>query len=100
MNVAVDDIAFLVEDIRKLQELISLHEKVDEDDCMVSQDQARKPELVKELIQNILLTGIKLEDSLKFISLVVLKLYKPTKKTLKSMPGELVNIYKQLAPTG
>ena len=100
MKVAVDDIAFLVEDIQKLQELISLHEKMDDDNVMISQYKARKATQVKELIEAVLLTGMKLEDGLNFISLVVLKLYKPTKKTIKSMPVELVAIYKQLAPTG
>lgn len=49
----VDDIAFLVEDIRKLQELIVLHEKVDDDDFMISQYKARKAELEKQLTQAI-----------------------------------------------
>ena len=100
MKVAVDDIAFLVEDIRKLEDIMALHEKVDEDDFMISQYKARKAVMVKDLIQTVLLTDMELEDSLNFISLVVFKLYKPSKKTLKGMPNELVAIYNQLAPTG
>jgi len=56
---------------------------VDDDDFIISQYKARKAVPVKELIEAILLAGIKLENSLKFISLVVLKLYRPTKKQLR-----------------
>ena len=100
MKTTLEDISHLVKDIQKLEETIVLHEKVDEDDFMISQYKARKAVMVKDLIQTVLLTGMKLEDSLNFISLVVFKLYKPSKKTLKGMPNELVAIYNQLAPTG
>ena len=100
MKTTLEDISHLVKDIQKLEETIVLHEKVDDDDFMISQYKARKAVMVKDLIQTVLLTDMELEDSLNFISLVVFKLYKPSKKTLKGMPNELVAIYNQLAPTG
>lgn len=97
MQIDLVSIEFVIKDIQEINRLIDLHKSLDGDDFMVAQYEARKTNLLKDLIEASLHSGLKYEYGIDLISLVINKLYRKSNTPKLPIPNELQKVYQGLS---
>lgn len=72
----------LIEEVKKLDEIISLHKDTDDADFMISQYEAAKTKLISELIDELVSPKIQSPQSFSLIQRIIKKFYPSVDTTI------------------
>jgi len=77
----------LIEEAKKIDDIITLHKTMDNSSFMVSQYEAKKTKLISDLIDELVSPAIQSPQSFSLIKQIIIKFYPHAETTMRSDEG-------------
>lgn len=79
----------LIEEAKKIDEMIAMHQRMDNSDFMVSQYEAKKTKLVSDVIDELVSPGIQSPQSFSLIQQIITRFYPVSDKRILEADREI-----------